>query len=111
MPIALLPLLAGGGLKGLGRKGLRKLRKVGRIFGRKKRRRRRRAAREAARIAKTQLALNAIDATSGDIDNTGFFKSKRRKEEEKADKQRNFILMVAGIGLAAVVFLILIFKK
>jgi len=109
MPIALLPLLAGGGLKGLGRKSLRKLRKVGRIFGRKKRRRRRRAAREAARLAKTNLALQSLGTSSGDIDNTGVFKSKKKKEEEEKNTQKN--LMFAGIGLAAVVLLAMIFKK
>jgi len=104
MPAILATALLGG----LGRKGLRKLRKVGRIFGRKKRRRRRRAAREAARIAKTQLVLSPLNTSSGDIDNSSFI-SRKKKEEAKEDKKQN--LMFAGIGLAAVVLLALVFKK
>jgi len=97
----------------LGRKSLRKLRKVGRIFGRKKRRRRRRAARQAALEAKTRTGLSSLNISSSDVDNGSFTTTKASLlgSGSSEEKTRNFILMVAGIGLAAIVLLILIFKK
>jgi len=71
--------------------------------------------RQAERVAETvKRAAKKVFSTVKDLDNGSFVKnkvveifgSKKRRREEK-----NLILMIVGIGLAAVVVLLLIFKK
>ncbi len=71
--------------------------------------------RQAERVAETvKRAAKKVFSTVKDIDNGSFVKNKVVEifgSKKRRREQKNFILMIVGIGLVAVVFMILIFKK